>query len=58
MADSAQGRGSILGRMNKLFFVLVFLCLLVWVLTDVFGVGNIGGKAVFLTRRNILNVLN
>ncbi|MCC8108720.1 MAG: ABC transporter permease [Planctomycetes bacterium] len=58
MADSARGPGSVLGRMNKLFFVLVFLCLLVWALTDVFGVGNIGGKAVFLTRRNILNVLN
>lgn len=43
---------------NKLLYVLVVLCLLVWILTDLAGVGHAGAKWVFLTRRNISNVLN
>ena len=43
---------------NKLLYVLVALCLLVWIMTDLAGVGHAGNKWVFLTRRNISNVLN
>lgn len=59
MADDRGGGGGFaLGRINRLLYVLLILCLLVWVLGDVLGVGNVSGKAIFLTRRNILNVLN
>ncbi|MCD8352273.1 MAG: ABC transporter permease [Planctomycetaceae bacterium] len=53
-----EGLWASLLKVNKLVYVLVFLCLLVWLLTDIFGVGNVGNKWVFLTRRNISNVLN
>lgn len=58
MAKQESGLLAALGRVNKLVYVLLFLCLLVWALTDLMGVGHSGTKWVFLTRRNISNVLN
>ncbi|MDR1613754.1 MAG: ABC transporter permease [Planctomycetota bacterium] len=58
--EPSGGRGirRALGRLNKLVFVLLFIGALVWMLADLLGVGTSGTKWVFLTRRNILNVLN
>ena len=60
-SQSAQVDGnarSLPGKMNKLVYVLAAIGILVWLLTDVIGVGNVSGEWVFLTRRNISNVLN
>lgn len=57
-AYKSHGIGAKLLGVNKLLYVLIILSLLVWILADLTGVGNSGGKWIFLTRRNISNVLN
>ena len=59
--EETKARGGILAaalKVNKLVYALILLCLLVWILADLAGVGNASGKWVFVTRRNLSNVLN
>lgn len=47
-----------LPKLNRLFYILVFLAALVFVLTDILQFRNESGEWIFLTRGNIANILN